>query len=155
MATTANADDTGDYRPGQRASKELGISEPLLEVGLSKDEIRALSRRMNLPTWDRPSMACLASRIPYGQKLTAQTLSRVEVAEGFLAGPGFSPLRVCTHETLARIEISSTQFGRLLDGDLRQKIVACLKELGYTYVTFDLAGFRSGSMNEALGPEQK
>jgi len=155
VATAANADDTGDYRPGLRASQELGIAEPLLKVGLAKDEIRALSRRLNLPTWNQPSMACLASRIPYGQPLTAQTLNRVEQAEAFLSDLGFSPLRVRTHESIARIEISSAQFGRLLNADLRQLVIDRLKELGYTYVTFDLAGFRSGSMNEALSPQQK
>ena len=100
-------------------------------------------------------MACLASRIPYGQPLTTESLSRVEAAEEFLAALGFSPLRVRSHESIARIEISPDQFAKLLDQKLQEKIIARLKQLGYTYITFDLAGFRSGSMNETLSPEQK
>ena len=100
-------------------------------------------------------MACLASRFPYGQTLTAEKLSRVEAAEDYLSDMGFSPLRVRTHETLARVEVSPEQFEKLLDGQLREQLIEHLKELGYTYVTFDLEGFRSGSMNEALSSEQK
>lgn len=155
VATAANADDTGDFRPGLRAGDELGIARPLQKVGLSKQEIRALSRRIDLPTWNQPSMACLASRFPYGQAITPEKLSRVEAAEDFLSDMGFSPLRVRTHETLARIEIAPGQFDKLLDAKLREQILEHLKELGYTYVTFDLQGFRSGSMNEALLPEQR
>ena len=155
VATAANADDTGDFRPGLRAGDELGIARPLQKVGLTKNEIRALSRQMNLPSWDKPSMACLASRFPYGQRLTPEGLARVEAAEDFLTVAGFSPLRVRTHDTIARIEISPSQFAKLLDEKLREKIIARLKQLGYTYVTFDLQGFRSGSMNEPLSDEQK
>lgn len=155
VATAANADDTGDFRPGLRAGDELGIARPLQKVRLSKEEIRAISRQMNLPSWDKPSMACLASRFPYGQRLTQQSLSRVEAAEDFLLTAGFSPLRVRSHDTMARIEVSPGQFAKLLDEKLRDKIVGRLKQLGYTYVTFDLQGFRSGSMNEPLSDEQK
>ncbi len=155
VATAANADDTGDFRPGLRAGNELGIARPLQKVGLTKNEIRALSRQMDLPSWDKPSMACLASRFPYGQRLTPEALSRVEAAEDFLTVAGFSPLRVRTHESIARIEISPSQFAKLLDEKLREKIVARLKQLGYTYVTFDLQGFRSGSMNEPLSDGEK
>ncbi len=155
VATAANADDTGDFRPGLRAGNELGIARPLQKVGLTKNEIRALSRQMDLPSWDKPSMACLASRFPYGQRLTPQALARVEAAEDFLTVAGFSPLRVRSHDDIARIEISPSQFAKLLDEKLREKIISRLKQLGYTYVTFDLQGFRSGSMNEALSDEQK
>ncbi len=155
VATAANADDTGDFRPGLRAGNELGIDRPLQKVGLTKNEIRALSRQMDLPSWDKPSMACLASRFPYGQKLTLQNLSQVEAAEDFLLKAGFSPLRVRSHDTIARIEISPGQFDKLLDEKFREKIIVRLKQLGYTYITFDLAGFRSGSMNEPLSDEQK
>jgi len=154
VATADNADDTGDYRPGLRAGQELGVSRPLQKVALGKDEIRALSRHINLSNWNKPSMACLASRFPYGQTLTVKSLSRVEAAEDFLSTLGFSPLRLRSHETIARIEISPQQFDKLLDEKLRGEIVSRLKGLGYTYITFDLQGFRSGSMNEALSPEQ-
>ena len=110
---------------------------------------------MNLPTWDQPSKACLASRFPYGQTITAESLSRVELAEEFLTAAEFSPLRVRTHDKIARVEIAPSQFAKLLDEQLREKIIARLKQLGYTYITFDLAGFRSGSMNESLSDEQK
>ena len=155
VATAANADDASDYRPGLRASDELGIARPLQKEGLSKNEIRALSRQMGLASWDKPSMACLASRFPYGQRLTAEGLWRVEAAEDFLTTEGFSPLRVRSHDEMARIEISPSQFAKLLDEKLRGRIVARLKQLGYTYVTFDLQGFRSGSMNEGLSDEEK
>ncbi len=155
VATAANADDTGDFRPGLRAGNELGIARPLQNVGLTKNEIRALSRQMDLPSWDKPSMACLASRFPYGQRLTLQNLSQVEAAEDFLLKAGFSPLRLRSHDTIARIEISPAQFAKLLDEKLREKIIARLKQLGYTYITFDLQGFRSGSMNEPLSDEEK
>ena len=155
VATAANTDDMSDYRPGLRAGTELGVARPLQKAGLSKQDIRALSRRLGLSTWNQPSMACLASRFPYGQTLTAEKLSRVEAAEDYLSDMGFSPLRVRTHETLARVEVSPEQFEKLLDGQLREQLIEHLKELGYTYVTFDLEGFRSGSMNEALSSEQK
>jgi uncharacterized protein len=155
VATAANADDTGDFRPGLRAGNELGIARPLQKVGMTKNEIRALSRQMDLPSWDKPSMACLASRFPYGQRLTVQKLSRVEAAEDFLLKAGFSPLRLRSHDTVARIEISPKQFAKLLDEKLREKIIARLKQLGYIYITFDLQGFRSGSMNEPLSDEEK
>ncbi|NIA07151.1 MAG: ATP-dependent sacrificial sulfur transferase LarE [Actinobacteria bacterium] len=154
VATAANTDDAGDYRPGLRAGDELGIARPLQKVGLSKDEIRALSRELELSTWNKPSMACLASRVPYGQPLTAEALSKIEAGEDFLSTLGFSPLRLRSHEKLARIEIAPGQFDKLLDAKLRESIVSRLKGLGYTYVTFDLQGFRSGAMNEALSPEQ-
>ena len=154
VATAANTDDAGDYRPGLRAGDELGVARPLQKVGLSKNDIRALSKGLDLATWNKPSMACLASRVPYGQQLTAETLSRIEAAEDYLSTLGFSPLRLRSYEKMARIEIEPGQFEKLLDDKLRGEIVGRLKGLGYTYVTFDLEGFRSGSMNEVLSPEQ-
>ena len=155
VATAANADDAGDYRPGLRAGDELGVARPLQKVGLNKNEIRALSRELELSTWDKPSMACLASRVPYGEPLTVEKLSKIEAAEDYLSTVGFSPLRLRSHGKLARIEVEPGQFEKLLDEKLREEIVSRLKGLGYTYVTFDLEGFRSGSMNEALEPGEK
>ncbi len=140
-----NTDDASDYRPGMKALAELKIRSPLREVGLSKVEIRELSREMNLPTWDKPSMACLASRIPYGDELTAEKLSRVESAEEFLLSAGFNQLRVRVHGNLARIEILPEDFSRAIK--LREEISGRLKELGFAYVTLDLQGYRTGSMN--------
>ena len=155
VATAANADDAGDYRPGLRAGDELGVARPLQKVGLNKNEIRALSRELELSTWDKPSMACLASRVPYGEPLTVEKLSKIEAAEDYLSTVGFSPLRLRSHGKLARIEVEPGQFEKLLDEKLREEIVSRLKGLGYTYVTFDLEGFRSGSMNEVLEPGEK
>ena len=140
-----NTDDTSDYRPGMKALAELKIKSPLREVGLSKSEIRELSREVNLPTWSKPSMACLASRIPYGDELTAEKLSRVEAAENFLVDAGFNQLRVRVHGNLARIEILPEDFERAIK--LREEISGRLKELGFAYVTLDLQGYRTGSLN--------
>lgn len=144
----SNTDDDGDYRPGMRALAELKIKSPLREVGLSKAEIRELSREMNLPTWNKPSMACLASRFVYGEPLTEEKLSQVEAAEEFLLSTGFTQLRVRIHGNLARLEVSPENFSKLLN--LRGVIVDKLKSLGFTYVTLDLQGYRVGSMNETL-----
>ena len=144
----SNVDDTGDFRPGMKAIAELEIKSPLLVAGLSKAEIRTLSREKNLPTADKPSMACLASRFVYGEELTAEKLSAVEEAEKFLSDAGFRQLRVRVHGKLARIEISPENFPRLIE--TRNTIVDKLKSLGFVYVTLDLQGFRSGSMNEVI-----
>ena len=141
----SNVDDTNDYRPGMRALAELNVKSPLRAIGLSKSEIRELSRALNLPTADKPSMACLASRIPYGEPLTAQKLSQVEAAEEFLRGAGFNQLRVRVHGNIARIEILPDEFSKLLK--LRVEISARLKGLGFDYVTLDLQGYRTGSLN--------
>ena len=141
----SNVDDAFDYRPGMKALAELKIKSPLRSVGLSKAEIRALSKEMNLPTWNKPSMACLASRIPYGEILTAEKLSRVEQAEKFLAEAGFNQLRVRVHGKIARIEVLPEDFAAVIK--LREKISARLKTLGFEYVTLDLQGYRVGSMN--------
>ena len=146
----SNLDDDGDYRPGRRAIKELGIRSPLHEAGLSKAEIRALSREMGLPTSDKPSFACLASRFPYGERITAGALERVERAEQWLldAGLGLKQLRVRSHGDLARIEVPRDAIPRL--AARAAEIAAALKELGFSYVALDLLGYRTGSMNETL-----
>ena len=144
----SNMDDTKDYRPGMKAIAELQIKSPLIAAGLYKAEIRELSREMNLPTADKPSMACLASRIPYGETLTAHKLEMVEASEDFLLSKGFNQLRVRLHGKIARIEILPEDFPKLLS--LREEISARLKALGFEYVTLDLQGYRVGSMNEII-----
>ena len=149
----ANADDTGDFRPGMAAAADLGVRSPLLEANLTKADIRAASRAMDLPTWDKPAMACLASRVPYGQAITADKLHRIERAETVLKDLGFAECRVRDHEDLARIEVPPDQIARV--AECGQALVASLKALGYTYVTLDLQGFRSGSMNEVLSARRR
>ncbi len=147
----STVDDDQDYRPGRIAVAELGIRSPLREALLTKSEVRELSRMLNLKTWDKPSFACLASRFPYGEEINQDGLRMVDEAEDFLFGLGFKQVRVRHYQTLARIEILQGEMGRLLDGSLREKVVSELKRIGYKYVTLDLQGFRSGSMNEVLG----
>jgi uncharacterized protein len=142
----ANADDTGDFRPGLAAGRELGVRNPLLEAGLTKQEIRTASQAMELETWDKPAMACLASRIPYGSPITAERLERVEQAEYILKDLGFAQCRVRDHDTLARIEVPLEKLSHALR--LRETITTALKAVGYVFVALDLQGFRSGSMNE-------
>ena len=143
-------DDDQDHRPGRTAIKELGIRSPLRETRFTKREIRELSRTLGLPTWDKPSFACLASRFPYGKEITAEELKRVADAEDFLFNLGFKQVRVRHYGRLARIEILQEEMGRLLEGSLRESVVNRLKNMGYNYITLDLQGFRSGSMNEVL-----
>ncbi len=148
-----NLDDTGDFRPGRRAAARHGVRSPLVEAGLTKAEIRELSRRRGLPTWDKPAMACLSSRIPYGTPVTVENLSRVGQAEECLRSLGVRQLRVRHHvlssgDTIARIETDDTGLAILLEA--RQTVSERLRALGYLYVTLDLAGYRSGSLNEAL-----
>ena len=145
-------DDNGDYRPGLRAIEELSIRSPLREAGLYKSEIRELSRAMDLPTWDKPSFACLASRFPYGEEITGEKLSMVDRAEGFLISMGFRQVRVRIHGNLARIEVEPEELERLVAREMRRDVAAKLKEIGFLYVAVDLAGYRTGSMNEALKP---
>ena len=147
-----NADDAGDYRPGRRAAQELGVRSPLLEAGLTKAEIRALSARAGLPTADKPAMACLASRIPYGTPVTAEVLAQVERAETALRDAGFVQCRVRHHGEVARIEVAVAELTRLLDTALRETVVRRVKEAGYRFVTLDLQGYRTGSLNEGLPP---
>jgi uncharacterized protein len=146
----SNTDDVGDYRPGRRAVRELGARSPLIEAGLSKSEIRGLSKRCGLPTWNAPSAACLASRIPYGEEITREKLGRIEKGEAYLVSLGFGAIRLRHHGTLARIEVPEREIGKLLRGGVRKKVVARMKALGFAYVTFDLEGYRSGSLNETL-----
>lgn len=146
----SNIDDLGDYRPGLQAVAELGIKSPLREAKLYKKEIRTLSKMYGLSVWDKPSYACLASRFAYGEKITAERLSMVERAEQFLIESGFEQMRVRIHGTLARIEIPVADFDCIMQTDVRSQIVLRLKEYGFDYVTFDLQGYRTGSMNEVL-----
>jgi uncharacterized protein len=144
----SNHDDLSDYRPGMEAIRELGISSPLQEVGLNKEEIRQLSRELGLKTWRKPTMACLASRIPYGTPLRVDDLRMIEKAEEMLRGLGCGQVRVRHHGHLARIEVGGEDVEKVMAQ--RDKIVSTLKDIGYLYVTLDLEGYRSGSMNEAL-----
>ena len=147
----SNVDDLGDYRPGLQAIRELGIRSPLREIGLTKDEIRDLSRRMGLPTWNKPSFACLASRFPYGEEITEKRLARVERAEQFLMDLGFGQVRVRSHGDMARIEVCAADIPKAVEQ--REKIHAALKGFGFAYVALDLLGYRTGSMNEVLTKE--
>lgn len=148
VVSGANADDAGDFRPGLQAGRELGVRNPLMDAGLTKADIRQASRAIGLPTWDKPAMACLASRIPYGQKITTENLNRLEQAEYAIKDLGFTQVRVRDHKGVARIEVPSSELERILC--IRQEIVARLRKIGYIYVSLDLQGFRSGSMNESL-----
>ncbi len=149
-ADGSNADDLGDYRPGRTAAQELGIRSPLQEAGLTKQEIRVLSRDLGLPTWDKPSFACLSSRFPYGTRITAERLDKVGRGEDLLLGLGFRQFRVRYHGDTVRIEVDTAAMGRLAEPGTREKVVKGFKELGFIYVTLDLEGYRTGSMNEAL-----
>lgn len=146
----SNADDQNDYRPGIKALNELKILSPLKEVDLTKDEIRCLSKSMALPTWDKPSLACLASRIPYGTQITPDKLRRVDNAEMFLRSIGISQVRVRDHGDIARIETFQDEFELIFNPVLKPDIVTHFKNLGYLYVTIDLEGYRTGSMNKVL-----
>ena len=143
----SNADDLGDYRPGKRALKELGIRSPLIDAGLTKVEIRSLSKDNNLPTWNKPALACLASRIPYGSMITEERLRRIDQAETFLRAEGLVQVRVRDHETVARIEVAADDRGTFTDPIFSERVVKKLKSLGYDYVALDLEGYRTGSLN--------
>ncbi len=145
-----NADDVHDWRPGRRAATEMGIQSPLLQAGLSKKEIRNISRALELPTWNKPAAPCLSSRFPYGQKITAEALERVRRAENFIKKFGLTELRVRDHSETARIEILPGEFPKLTDKAVRSEITTFFKTLGYKYITLDLQGFRSGSLNESV-----
>ncbi|HXE80267.1 MAG TPA: ATP-dependent sacrificial sulfur transferase LarE [Vicinamibacterales bacterium] len=145
-----NADDRGDYRPGRQAAREFGVRSPLDEAGLTKADIRILSRRRGLPIWDEPASACLSSRIPYHQEVTEPKLRMVEAAEEALRDLGFRIVRVRHHEALARIELSRDEMPRALEPAINEAIVRALKAVGYRYVSLDLQGYRTGSLNEGL-----
>jgi uncharacterized protein len=149
-----NLDDTGDHRPGRRAAAEHGVRSPLIEAGLTKDEIRELSQQRGLSTWDKPAMACLSSRIPYGSPVTVEVLDQIEEAEAFLRSLGLRQLRVRHHGQVARIELDESGMAVLMNGGRRSTVVERFKQLGFLYVTLDLAGFRSGSMNDVLKSKQ-
>ncbi len=150
-----NTDDLGDFRPGLDAAKQYGVRSPLVEVELTKVEIRSLSKDMEMPTWDKPAQACLSSRIPYGTPVSVEALTRIAKAEEFLRGLGIGQLRVRHHGTVARIEVTPADFPALLDEDTRKNIGQYFRSIGYAYVTLDLEGFRSGSMNEVLASKIK
>jgi len=149
-------DDMGDFRPGMKAKAEKDVRSPLLEAELSKAEVRALSKHLGLPTWDKPSFACLSSRFPYGTAITRENLAKVDRAETFLRDHGFRSFRVRFHDaSTARIELSPEEIQRVFDPALRAGLVAFMKDLGFSYVTLDLQGYRTGSMNEVLSEETR
>jgi uncharacterized protein len=152
VAYGVNADDTLDFRPGHRAATEHQVLTPLLDAGLTKAEIRHLSHRAGLPTWDRPASACLASRLPYGTEVTPERLGLVERGEAALRTLGFRQFRVRLHEKLARVEISQKEMARALAPEMAAAIADRLKAAGFTYVALDLEGYRQGSLNETLSP---
>jgi uncharacterized protein len=149
----SNADDVHDYRPGRRALGELGVRSPLLEAGLSKDDVRELSRALGLATWNKPARACLASRFPYGSELRKELLERVAACEEELRRMGFDHCRVRHHGEVARIEVPAERLAELAAPELRRRVVERFKALGYAYVALDLEGYRTGSMNEVLPPD--
>jgi len=151
----SNADDVGDFRPGMRASAELGMKSPLKELGFTKNEIRTLGREMGLPNWDRPSEACLASRFPYGERITEEKLRQVGEAENYIRSLGARQVRVRHHGKVARIEVLPDDMPRLFDPAARQALVEHFKKIGFHYVTLDLQGYRTGSMNEPLTVEAR
>jgi uncharacterized protein len=152
VADGSNADDLADHRPGRRAAAEHGVVSPLADVGLTKTEIRSLARELTLPNWDKPSMACLASRFPYGEPITDDGLARVAAAENALIALGLSQFRVRAHGTVARIEIAANETAAAWD--IRERIAEAVKDAGFTYAAFDIDGYRSGSMNEVLREDQ-
>lgn len=151
----SNTDDLADYRPGRKAAEEFSVRSPLVETGLSKSDVRELARFLNLPMWDKPSLACLSSRIPYGTRITPDIIETVQTAEDNLRVLGFRQVRVRHHGEIARIEIDREAFGQLLTDDAIVKITEALKGLGYIYVCLDLEGYRTGSMNAAWDREQR
>ena len=146
----STTDDLGDYRPGRRATAELGVRSPLIEVEMSKVEVRALSRRAGLPTWDKPASPCLSSRIAYGTTVTIERLQTVDRGEEILREFGFREFRVRHHDKLVRLEIAAEEFSRVLDKEIIDKLARRFRELGFQYVTLDLHGYRTGAMNEVL-----
>ena len=154
VAEGSNLDDNGDYRPGLQAVAELGIRSPLREIGLTKQEIRDLSKLFGLPTWNKQSFACLASRFPYGDTITEKKLGMVDKAEQLLLDMGFHQLRVRIHDTLARIELSPDEFGKFMEEGTRLEVNRRFKEFGFSYVALDITGYRTGSMNETLDQDR-
>lgn len=153
VADGSNADDVSDYRPGLKALGELGIVSPLRDAGLTKEDIRILSRQMNLPTWDKPAFACLASRFPYGQKISREKLAMVDKAEQYLLGLGLRQIRVRHHGDIARIEVSPHERAMFMDEKIMDKVDEEFRRIGFAYTALDLKGYRTGSMNENLKNE--
>ena len=145
-----NADDIGDYRPGRQAASEMGVLSPLVECGMTKADIRGLSKRAGLPTWNEPASACLSSRVPYGQVVTIEKLSMIDKGEIALKQLGFHQVRVRHHGDIARIEVAEDEMSRALDPEMAKRMYASLKALGFKYVSLDLEGYRTGSLNEGL-----
>jgi len=147
----SNSDDTTDYRPGRKAALKYNVRSPLIEAGFSKKDVREFSKELDLSTWNRPSSACLSSRFPYGRRITREALERVEKAENYLRSLGFSEMRVRDHGSVARIEVDEDKIDLLLVPERRKIISETLKSLGYTFISLDLDGYRSGSMNRLIG----
>ena len=150
----SNLDDTADWRPGRKAALNHSVRSPLIEAGLDKKDIREISRRLNLPSWDKPSSPCLASRFPYGEQITAEALKQVAEAEGFLRSLGFKEFRVRHHSDIARIELREEDMAMALKPEIRKAITEKLKSIGYRFVVIDIEGFRSGRMNEGIEKKQ-
>ena len=155
VADGTNADDASDFRPGRRAARECGVCSPLLETGITKDIIRQASRVLELPTADKPSFACLASRFPYGTTITEEKLAQVAAIEDFLHQSGFRTFRARHHGDIVRIELDPGEMGKILDDSIRRSCCTVARQQGFSYVTIDIEGFRSGSMNETLDEDQK
>jgi uncharacterized protein len=151
----SNVDDDGDYRPGRRAVAELGVCSPFVDAGLTKHEIRRLSREMGLPTWDKPAMACLASRVPYGDPLDAERLARIDEAEEFLRASGFRQVRVRDHGSVVRLEVPPDDLPALIEPAMRARVTGALRAMGFAYVALDLEGYRTGALNRTLGDQQR
>ncbi|MBW9171956.1 ATP-dependent sacrificial sulfur transferase LarE [Clostridium estertheticum] len=151
----SNADDVSDYRPGMKAANELRVISPLKDAGLTKDNIRELSKRLGLPTWNKPAFACLSSRFPYGNEITVEKLSMVEKAEQFLLDLGFRQIRVRHHGDIARVEVNAQERDKFFSTEMMDKVANELKSIGFKYVTLDLLGYRTGSMNEVLSDKEK
>lgn len=155
IAYGINTDDDGDFRPGQRAAREFQVRGPLKEAGMGKREIRALARMLGVPVWDKPAMACFSSRIPYGSRVNVESLQMVYKAEKLLREMGFRQLRVRHHDKIARIEVERAEISRLIEEETSNRVTEGLKNIGYTYVTVDLMGYRTGSMNETFIRKKK
>jgi uncharacterized protein len=155
IAYGVNKDDDGDFRPGQRAAREFSVRGPLKEAGMGKREIRAVARLLGVPVWDKPAMACFSSRIPYGTKVDIASLQMVYKAEKLLRELGFHQLRVRHHDKIARIEVERSELPRLIEDEMSRVVTDGLRKIGYTYVTVDLIGYRTGSMNESFFKKKK
>lgn len=151
----ANVDDRGDHRPGRLAAEKYNVRSPLDEVGLTKQEIRDLSKQMGLPTWDKPAIACLASRFPYGTRISTDRINRITACEQILRELGMIQFRARFHDTILRIEIDPVEFDKVMQANIREEIVKRCKEQGFQYIALDLQGYRSGSLNEVLASEEK